>query len=103
MDLEHNKILRSTFLWAAVFCWLVQAFSAHCEGTAFTYQGKLTDTNSPACGSYDFTFSLYSSNTLASPQIGQTLTNVAVLSQMAIFQLFWISDRCLTASRHGFL
>jgi len=32
-------------------------------GTAFTYQGRLTDANSPASGDYDFEFTLYDANT----------------------------------------
>ena len=30
-------------------------------GTAFTYQGRLNDTNGPVTGYYDFFFSLYDS------------------------------------------
>ena len=32
---------------------------AFAQGTAFTYQGQLTDRGSPANGSYDLTFILY--------------------------------------------
>ena len=48
-------------------------------GTAFTYQGRLTDAATPANGSYDFRFRLFNSETSGS-QVGQTVTaaNVSV-------------------------
>jgi|GEM_PF-716276 len=43
-------------------------------GTAFTYQGKLTDGGNPANGSYDLRFALFDAATDGT-QIGSTLTN----------------------------
>lgn len=40
-------------------------------GTAFTYQGRLTDGGSPANGTYDFEFKLYDD---VSTQVGSTIT-----------------------------
>jgi hypothetical protein len=42
-------------------------------GTTFTYQGYLTDGNSPANGVYDFTFTLHDDLTAGS-QVGSTIT-----------------------------
>ena len=44
--------------------------------TAFTYQGRLNDTNGPLTGTYDFVFSLYDTN---DNPIGPLITNASVL------------------------
>jgi len=49
----------------------VGAAAAALVGTAFTYQGRLTDGSSPADGKYDFLFRLYDSD---GTQIGSTVT-----------------------------
>ena len=36
--------------------------TAFAQGTAFTYQGRLNSSGSPANGSYDLTFTLYTTN-----------------------------------------
>src|SRR5204862_2470927 len=50
-------------------------------GTAFTYQGRLTDSGASASGSYDFELKLFD-DASAGTQVGSTLTltNVAVSS-----------------------
>ena len=48
------------------------------QGTAFTYQGRLQSSGSPANGNYDFTFALYNTNTTSGTQVGSTLTNTNV-------------------------
>jgi len=53
-------------------------------GTAFTYQGSLTDGTNPANGTYDFRFTLYDG--AASPaRIGMPLTNGAVAVSGGLF------------------
>src|SRR5439155_21277992 len=49
------------------------------QGTAFTYQGRISSSGSPASGNFDFTFSLFNANSGGS-QVGGTLTyfNVGV-------------------------
>ncbi len=42
-------------------------------GTAFTYQGRLNDTNGPVTGYYDFFFSLYDSASNETGQIGSSI------------------------------
>jgi hypothetical protein len=51
--------------------------SAHAQGTAFTYQGRLNDGTNPASGVYDFSFALFNASTGGS-QVGGTVTNLAV-------------------------
>jgi len=46
------------------------------QGTAFTYQGRLNSSGSPANGNYDFTFSLFNNSGTNSGHIGSTLTNL---------------------------
>lgn len=57
--------------------------SAFAQGTAFTYQGRLTDTANPVSGSFDFRFALF-------PAAGgglelAALTNTAVLVSNGLF------------------
>ncbi len=59
-------------LWLALG-WIIafggQLTTACAQGTAFTYQGHLTDGNGPATGVYDFRFRL-ASDTLANTYVG---------------------------------
>src|SRR5207302_1257077 len=54
------------------------------QGTAFTYQGRLTDNASPANGSYDLTFALFSVSSGAG-QVGTTITNTATAVSNGVF------------------
>jgi hypothetical protein len=54
-----------------------QFSSAHAQGTAFMYQGRLNDGTNPADGSYDLTFSLFNASTGGSSLAGP-VTNTAV-------------------------
>ncbi len=49
------------FLTAAILIGLIgsEPSTLHAQGTAFTYQGRLNDSSSPANGRYDFRFKLY--------------------------------------------
>jgi hypothetical protein len=47
------------------------------QGTAFTYQGAMTEGAKPATGTFDFQFALYTTG-LRGGQIGSTVTNLAV-------------------------
>jgi len=48
------------------------------QGTAFTYQGALSNGGSAASGSYDFTFALFNNNGTNSGQVGGALTQTGV-------------------------
>ena len=58
------------------------------QGSAFTYQGRLTDNGSPANGTYDFQFTLYDAATNGS-QVGSPVTveDVAVSDGLFTVQL----------------
>jgi hypothetical protein len=67
MDRHSRRItlLVSTLGAVAWLCALsAKPFAAQAVGTAFTYQGRLTDGGSPATGAYDFSFSLYDASTV---------------------------------------
>lgn len=49
---------------------LAGAISAKAQGTAFTYQGRLTESSGPAEGWYDFRFEIYNAETGGSPLAG---------------------------------
>jgi formylglycine-generating enzyme required for sulfatase activity len=58
-------------LWFALFCVGNHPFSiAHAQGTAFTYQGQLQNNGGLASGSYDLTFTLYTTNVTGAPVAG---------------------------------
>src|SRR6185503_8153088 len=53
-------------------------------GTAFTYQGRLTDNGSQADGNYDLRFILFDAPTLGSP-VGPVFTNANVTVSNGLF------------------
>src|SRR5438034_612210 len=65
---------------------LTIAVTANSQGTAFSYQGKLTDGGNPANGSYDLQFVLFDSLSDGA-QIGATLTRSAVAVGNGIFRV----------------
>jgi hypothetical protein len=64
------------------------ADSLQAQGTAFTYQGRLNDSGNPAGGSYDLTFALYNSTSLASTNVAGPITNSAVGVTNGLFTTF---------------
>jgi hypothetical protein len=59
--------------------------SLRAQGTAFTYQGQLNAGGSPAGGSYDFTFTLYSFTNLPGTVLAGPITNSAVTVTNGLF------------------
>jgi len=57
---------------------------AHAQGTAFTYQGRLNSGGTPANGSYDLAFTLFTTNVTGSPLAGP-VTNTAVTATNGLF------------------
>jgi hypothetical protein len=83
--MKHRQILSLVIVWV-----LFNAGAALAQTTAFTYQGKLIDSGTPASGNYDLTFKLFDTATVSSgSQKGATLslTNVAVTSGIFTVQL----------------
>ncbi len=83
---KHN--LRVSILMLGFLLWA--SATAFGQGTAFTYQGKLTDSATPANGQYDFQFKLFDTQTVGTgTQLGTTLTvsNVTVTAGIFTVQL----------------
>ncbi len=58
-------------------CVFMAAFSAWGQGSAFTYQGRLTTAGAPATGAHDFRAALYDAD-FGGSAIGSVVTNLAV-------------------------
>ena len=58
--------------------------SIFAQGTAFTYQGQLTGSNSPAHGTYDLTFKLWNASSGGS-QVGSTITATGTVITNGLF------------------
>ena len=78
--------MKNKFQLLFAFFILHSAFnlSAHAQGTAFTYQGRLNSGGSPADGSYDLTFSLFATNA-SGVAIAGPVTNTAVAVSNGLF------------------
>ena len=61
-----------------------QLSTALAQGTAFTYQGQLQNSGSPASGTYNLTFTLFNTNTTGVPIAGP-VTNSAVKITNGLF------------------
>src|SRR5437879_6318587 len=62
------KLFAPALLTLAILAWIAPlSANAAPLGTAFTYQGLLTVSGSPANGSYDFNFNLFDANSGGSP------------------------------------
>ncbi len=70
--MKTRKTLTVLFMMWMLPLFVVYASQAAPMGTAFTYQGRLMDTNSPADGLYDLQFKLYDAN-VAGTQKGSTI------------------------------
>jgi hypothetical protein len=72
----------NSFVWlAGVLILLATVTALQAQGTAFTYQGRLNDSGSPATGNYDLTFTLYNSTI----NVAGPLTNSAVAVTNGLF------------------
>jgi len=78
--------MKKAFAVPAALCGLLLSLApAFAEvGTAFTYQGRLTESGAPASGRYDFNFNLYSVSSGGAPA-ATGLTNPAVAVKNGLF------------------
>ena len=69
--------MKTKFIALVCFCLLASAFCppASAQGTAFTYQGRLSNNGNPASGTYNLTFSLFNANTGGVPIAGPVTNN----------------------------
>lgn len=77
--------MKTKFLitFTALILW-VGANRASAQGTAFTYQGRLSNSNNPVNGTYDLTFQLWNNST-GGTQIGSTLTDTGIIISNGLF------------------
>ena len=79
-------IMKTSFLSSLVLAASLVGSSAAPLGSAFTYQGRLTDGGQPAGGEYDFVFSLFDAAAGGNPVTGTLpLTNDNVLVTNGVF------------------
>jgi hypothetical protein len=57
-----------------------QLSTAHAQGTAFTYQGQLQNNGSPASGSYNLTFTLFTNSVGGTAAAGPVTNNAVVVT-----------------------
>ncbi|PWU22036.1 MAG: hypothetical protein C5B50_00320 [Verrucomicrobia bacterium] len=69
---------------SALFLAMMAALKISAQTSAFTYQGQLTHSGSPANGSYDLTFALFDAAS-AGNQLGGVLTNTATPVTSGLF------------------
>jgi hypothetical protein len=68
----------------AIVILLAFAHTTFAQGTAFTYQGQLTDATAPANGIFDFRFAIYDTALAGNPE-GGPVTNSAVSVSNGLF------------------
>jgi len=71
-----SALTRAALALAALSTFNLQLSTAHAQGTAFTYQGRLNDGANPANGNYDLRFAIYDAAGGGAQQ-GNPLTNSA--------------------------
>ena len=79
-----TRVLNRKLIPTAVLVLLLCTQSAIAQGTAFTYQGKLSDGGNPATGSFDMQFKMFDALTDGTQQ-GTTVANPAVQATAGIF------------------
>ena len=73
-------------LFISVLLVLILVGSVQAQTTAFTYQGKLNNSGTPANGQYDFQFKVFdSTDFVTGSQVGSTITRVGVQVATGIF------------------
>jgi len=79
LELNLKFLMKAKFQYLfSLLTLLASVHQAFAQGTAFTYQGQLNSSGSPANGNYDFTFALFNNSSTNSGQVGGTLTNLDV-------------------------
>src|ERR1035437_3743854 len=79
-----KHLLQAAALWLLLLTLVSQVATAHAQGTAFTYQGRLNSSGSPANGSYDLAFRLFATNTTG-VAIAAPVTNNATVVTNGLF------------------
>ena len=80
----HNPLVMLAMLALAIFN--SELSTAVAQGTAFSYEGQLIDTGSPANGFYDLQFILYNAS-IGGSEVGPILTNAATPVSNGLFNV----------------
>jgi hypothetical protein len=80
----QHTLLALALLSTFTTFYVAQPSTCFAQGTAFTYQGRLNNTNGPASGTYNLTFSLFNTNT-GGAAIAVPVTNNAVVVTNGLF------------------
>jgi hypothetical protein len=81
---QHARILSILLALLGLSTLNPRLSTVHAQGTAFTYQGQLQNNGSPASGTYNLTFSLYTNSTSGTAVAGP-VTNSAVAVTNGLF------------------
>jgi hypothetical protein len=77
--------------WAALLVLIstlsFQLSTVFAQGTAFTYQGRLSNSNGPANGTYDLTFALCNASSGGGSQIGSAITGTGIGISNGLFTI----------------
>jgi hypothetical protein len=84
MRIKNMKVKILLFATVVFCCFLAVCTSSHAQGTAFTYQGQVMSSNSPAHGTYDLTFKLWNASS-AGAQVGGTITASSTVITNGLF------------------
>lgn len=79
-----TKQFTSSLILALFSALFAQLPIAHAQGTAFTYQGQLANNGSPANGTYDLSFTLFTTNS-SGVAIAGPVTNSAIAVSNGLF------------------
>ena len=82
--MTKKSILHNLFIGLMFIC--LTAGSVLAQSTAFTYQGKLTDSSVAANGTFQMTFSLFDALSDGN-QVASTITNSSVLVTQGVFSV----------------
>src|SRR5687767_802654 len=84
--MSHRFFVGSRVLLQSFMLVLILLGAAYAQGTAFTYQGRLTDSDNPADGVFDMQFKLFDTATTGTgAQQGSTITNSTVKVANGVF------------------
>src|ERR1043166_1941379 len=84
----RNMNTKTSLTIGAAFCSFFAVLNfAFAQGTAFTYQGRLTDGANAANGSYDLRFTLFDSTNLPGTVVAGPATNSATLVSNGLFSV----------------
>jgi trimeric autotransporter adhesin len=77
---DYMRLRFFSICTAIISFFAVHPLSLTAQGTAFTYQGRLNANGSPASGTYNLVFSLYTTNTAGAVVAGPVTNNTVVVT-----------------------